>query len=423
MRTCFVLQDLALSGGVGVVVEHAHHLAEEHDFDVTLAVLEHEHGRWCFPRIDGVRVVDFEEAATERFDVTVATWWRTAYRVFEVPAERYAYFVQSMEDRFYHDSEADRLQAAVTHDLPVAFITEARWIADTLTQLRPDAPCHYVRNGVAKDVFAGGEAPPVRTDGPLRILIEGHPDLWLKAVPEAVEATTLMREPHEVTLVTPVRDREWPAGAVDRAVGPLTPREMADAYSASDVVLKLSRVEGMFGPPLEGFHMGATCVVSPVTGHEEYVEHGWNGIVAPWDDARGTARWLDLLARDRHLLHHLRYNALKTAEGWPSWSQSSEFMAGALRAIAAAPPPPAAPAAVRMMGDVLAASERLRNERIMTEHLVLATGDNAHRQLEQLKGTRAYRTGVFLRERVWNHPLVQALTLPMRIVRRALRRG
>ena len=54
-------------------------------------------------------------------------------------------------------------------------------------------------------------------------------------------------------------------------------------------MLKLSRVEGMFGPPLEGFHMGATCVVTAVTGHEEYVEHGENGLVVEWDDPAGSA--------------------------------------------------------------------------------------------------------------------------------------
>ena len=43
----------------------------------------------------------------------------------------------------------------------------------------------------------------------------------------------------------------------------------------------------MFGPPLEGFHQGATCVTTEVTGHEEYVEHGYNALVCDWDD---TAR-------------------------------------------------------------------------------------------------------------------------------------
>lgn len=428
MRVCFVLQDLTLSGGVGVVVEHAYHLAEEHGFDVTLAVVEHHHGRWSYPRIDGVHVVTLEEAIASSFDVAVATWWRTAYRLFEVPAQRYAYFVQSLEDRFYRDDEVDRIQAAVTHDLPLAFITEARWIAELLRELRPDAPCHYVRNGVAKDVFASPAEVEARTTGPLKILVEGHPELWFKAVPEALEATTLMCEPREVTLVSGVRQEARAGVAADRVIGPLSADEMAAVYAESDVVLKLSRVEGMFGPPLEGFHMGATCVVSPVTGHDEYVVHGWNGVVTAWDDPKGTARWLDLLARDRHLLHRLRWNARKTAEGWPSWSQSSAFMAAALRDIAGRAAPEPRGGAHQMVGDVLAASERLRNERIMLEHLVRECDRRAQAELEQsearyaaLTRTRAYRVGVLLRERIWKHPLVRVLSLPLRLVRQMAR--
>ena len=70
----------------------------------------------------------------------MATWWETTYSLFTVPAERYAYFVQSLEDRFYEPEMTERLGAAITLDLPVAFITEARWIRDTLAELRPDAP-------------------------------------------------------------------------------------------------------------------------------------------------------------------------------------------------------------------------------------------------------------------------------------------
>src|SRR6266699_3944171 len=35
------------------------------------------------------------------------------------------------------------------------------------------------------------------------------------------------------------------------------------------VLVKLSTVEGMFGPPLEMFHCGGTAVTSDVTGSEE----------------------------------------------------------------------------------------------------------------------------------------------------------
>ena len=49
-----------------------------------------------------------------------------------------------------------------------------------------------------------------------------------------------------------------------------------------------------------------------------------------WDDLRGTARELDLLAADRRYLHFLRTNAVETARAWPSWEQSGMFMAAAL---------------------------------------------------------------------------------------------
>ena len=126
-------------------------------------------------------------------------------------------------------------------------------------------------------------------------------------------------------------------------------------------MLKLSRVEGMYGPPLEAFHMGATCVTTPVTGFDEYVDHGWNGVVVGWDDPHGTARALDLLARDRLRLERLRHNALATARAWPSWEQSSRFMALALHTIHREPPPDPRAAGVRLTSDfasVLSESQR-----------------------------------------------------------------
>src|SRR3954467_508589 len=100
-------------------------------------------------------------------------------------------FVQSLEDRFYGPDEADRLGAALVLDLPVSFITEARWIKRTLAELRPDVPCHFVRTGIDKSVFTPLEQLPVRLGDPLRVLIEGNLGSWFKHVPEAIEAASL----------------------------------------------------------------------------------------------------------------------------------------------------------------------------------------------------------------------------------------
>jgi O-antigen biosynthesis protein len=353
VRVAFIVNDLQLSGGVGVIVQHARQLSAIDGWDVTLVLAREQEGpSWHgYEHLPHLHVRSREQALAEHYDVAVATWWETTFTLFELSAERYAYFVQSLEDRFYLADQAERLGAALTLDLPVAFITEARWIRDTLAGLRPDAPCHVVPNGIDKHVFAPLQEVPPSTSPVLRVLVEGSPSSWFKHVHSAIDAAAAMREPHHVTVVC--GDREALGEVVaDEIVGPLSHPEMADLYGRTDVVLKLSSVEGMFGPPLEGFHRGATCVVTPVTGHEEYVEHGVNGLLTDWGDLRGTARQLDLLARDRELLHYLRAGALRTARAWPSWEQTSPLMAQALLSIREDPPPTAAASTARMLADL-----------------------------------------------------------------------
>src|SRR2546422_3696002 len=148
MRVAFLVNDLQLSGGVGVVMHHARELSVLEGWEVALVLVrEQEDASWHgYEHLPHLYVRSREQALRERFDVAVATWWETTFTLFEIAADRHAYFVQSLEDRFYHPDQAEHLGAALTLDLPVAFITEARWIADTLARLRPDAPCYLVPN-------------------------------------------------------------------------------------------------------------------------------------------------------------------------------------------------------------------------------------------------------------------------------------
>jgi len=354
VKVAFLVNDLQLSGGIGVIVQHALQLVRCHGFEVSLVLVrEQEDADWAYEPLADLHIISLPEACEEHFDLAIATWWETTYSLFDVPADRYAYFVQSLEDRFYGPDEAERLGAALTLDLPVAFITEASWIARTLGELRPDALCVLVRNGVDKRTFSIPERAEVRVGEPLRVLVEGNPRSWFKHVHDAIQTTASMREPHHLTVVCGDRHGLGEVSA-DSIVGPLTPAEMAALYGESDVLLKLSSVEGMFGPPLEAFHRGATCVTTPVTGHDEYIEHRWNALICDWDDREGAARALDLLARDRRLLHHLRSNALHTARGWPDWHQQGAIMALALRRIHASPAPGGVGAARALMSDLSA---------------------------------------------------------------------
>ena len=340
MRVAFLLKDLQLSGGVGVIITHARNLAAEHGFDVSLVTTDAlDDPDWEYEHLPHIHVMTLSEALEEEFDIAISTRWETAYSLFLLRAKRYASFVQSIEDRFYEPHESiERLSARLTLDLPVAFITEASWIAETLGQLRPDASVHLVRNGIDKQVFAPVEAIEPNIDEPLRVLIEGSPESWYKGIGNAINSVKAMKEPKRLTLVCPNRIGLAPEDAA-LAIGPLSQMELAAIYSDTDVLVKLSRVEGMYGPPLEGFHRGATCVTTEVTGHDEYIEHGVNALICDWDDERGTAAQLDLLARDRELLARLRREALATARKWPNWEESSSKFAVALNEIAVEPSP------------------------------------------------------------------------------------
>ena len=377
---CFVLSGLGPSGGVRAVLNHARLLARDHGMSVTVAVPAPD-GQ--LPP-DGVRIVSQDDARAEAFDIAVATWWQTVGPMLAIPAGHRAYFLQNFEERLYHRGDLERLAAPLTHDLPLSFVTEGHWIADQLARLRPGAPCRHVPNGVDKALFPVPAEPPQR-DGPLRILVEGSPQLWFKGVPEAVEAVKQMAESHVLTLVCPEPPPREMSARIDHVLGPLGHDEMPAVYSNSDVLLKLSRVEGVFTPPLEAFHCGATAVVWPVTGHDEYVRHRENGIVADWDDLAAVARWLDLLARNDELPSRLRRGALETARAWPSLEESSAGMAAALAELAAAQQPPGDPAQLLAdldagLAEVSLELQRLRRERGESE---LAAGVARQGRLER----------------------------------------
>jgi O-antigen biosynthesis protein len=247
-------------------------------------------------------------------DLVVATGRRSAALQ---AADRRALMLMDMEDRSLPPGGAEAAAAAAVYTLPLPILVPARWMAEQLDQLRdPAAPAvRVVRPGLDHAVFA---APPVRDDTrQLRVLVLGAEGAELDA---ALSAANAMREPALVRHLEPAA---------------VAPEQRAEAYAEADVVLSLARVAGLPSAPLEAFACGATAVATPVTGLDEYLVDGRNGLLAAWDDERGTARRLDLLARDRELLHRLRTAAWETARAWPSTADAAAGLVAALREVAA----------------------------------------------------------------------------------------
>jgi hypothetical protein len=147
-------------------------------------------------------------------------------------------------------------------------------------------------------------------------------------------------------------------------------------------------------------HCGTPCVVTPHTGHDEYVVHRENGLVVGFDDIPATTAALDELARDRDLLARLSEGALRTAAAWPTAAQSTGDLAAALEQLAAAPPPDVAPAMAALHGRQRLAIElgrsqlgELRWNRQAYEHERDSLARVAQ-ELEETRAERAYQTAV-----------------------------
>jgi glycosyltransferase involved in cell wall biosynthesis len=346
MKIAFLLGSPEISGGTYVIYEHAtrlRHLGHELSIITSEKVAAHQYS-WHSSAGD-LRWLDYEQAKQEHFDILLATWWQSPFLLKDFSAVHYVYFVQSIETRFFEPPDPEDYGAQdhdiwqelceKTYSFALPMITEARWIQDYLYE-HYNTNAFLVRNGIRKDIYtvSGSMISPAK-EGFLRVLVEGPVDVPYKNVPTSIE---LARQAgaDEVWLLTSSDVSEF--SGVDRVFSRVSILETPAIYRSCDVLLKLSYVEGMFGPPLEIFHCGGTAIVYKVTGHDEYIVHDQNSLVADRDDREAVVRYLQLLKADPATLARLKEGALRTAGNWPDWEHCTHDFEKALQSIALDPP-------------------------------------------------------------------------------------
>jgi hypothetical protein len=334
MKIAFLVWSLDISGGTNVILEHCRFLVNAGAKVTIIRFFRQELKPW-HPLLNTVRIVDSGDlAATEHFDLAIATWWRTFYELDKVKAASYAYFVQSIESRFYARSSPEYSPVVdMTYGFGVPTITISSWIQSYLA-FRHRCPSFLVKNGVNKAAFnpIGPVVSGQRLRSKLRVLVEGPLGVDFKQTELAIEYLQAYRDEIEVWLLTSTPDAS--CSGVDRIFSRLPIEQVGQVMRACDVVFKLSLVEGMFGPPLEMFHCGGTAITTRVTGCEEYMVDGYNCRLIDDSSDRGEVkRALESLFRDRSKLDALKIGGLDTAALWPDWNRSSLEFALAIQTI------------------------------------------------------------------------------------------
>lgn len=323
MKWAIILGSPDISGGTYVIFEHAIR-AKKRGIDVfiiTEDIINMSRLDW-HPEARELIWKTFDEVNDIVFDVAIATWWRTVYELYRLNGKQYVYFVQSIESRFYLEEEKPlRKLVEATYTLPLHIITEAKWIKEYLYN-NYSKDVQLVLNGIRKDIYKeSGFSYEKREEDKLRVLVEGPIDVHFKNVNKTIK---LCKESNadEIWLLTssPIDKID----GIDRVFSRVPIFETPKIYRSCDVIVKLSYVEGMFGPPLEMFHCGGTSITYDVTGHDEYIVNQVNGLVAKKDDDIKVIEYINELKSNKNKLEKLKNNALDTANKWPDWEQASD---------------------------------------------------------------------------------------------------
>jgi len=309
LKIAYFIPSTGISGGIAVVCQHVNRLMKRGHQVYLVSPLRIGYLDW-FPG-QKAPIINADEYPSD-MDILVATGWTTAYDIVHLPAKEKFYFVQSDETRFFPAGSLEQQLAAVSYLMDFHYLTEARWIQDwLLTHFGHQAD--LVPNGLDENLFHPASPLEPKGEKP-RILLEGSIALPYKGMEEAFQA--VMDLDAEIWCVSS-NGKPKPEWRCDRFFDHVPMSKMKHIYSSCDILLKLSRVEGFFGPPMEMMACGGAVVVGKVSGYDEYIVDGHNALVVDPQDIPAARAAVSRLINDVPLRKQLISNGLQTAADWP----------------------------------------------------------------------------------------------------------
>lgn len=302
---CYIIPTTNITGGVAVVCEHLNRL-NKLGYKTLIASYDNKTDLSWFPN-QSVKVIPLKnnQKIIEKYQTVVATGWITAYELLLLNIKRKIYFVQSDETRFYPKGSYLKTRVKRTYTFPFEFMTEAKWIKKWLKEtFKKDA--FYVPNGVNTDIFHPDIPLEPKPKNKTRVLLEGAINLPFKGMEEAFMVVQDLD--CEVWCVS-YDGKPKPEWHCDRFFERVPMDQMRHIYSACDILLKLSRVEGFFGPPLEMMACGGVPIVAKVTGYDEYIVDGKNALVVSTNNILHTKNILQKLISNKSLYKDLQKQA------------------------------------------------------------------------------------------------------------------
>jgi glycosyltransferase involved in cell wall biosynthesis/GT2 family glycosyltransferase len=313
----YILPSVGISGGIAVVLQHIFRLRSK-GYNAFIIYLRGNGDLNWFSK-NNIPIYKYRKITsidTINIDIAIGTHYTTIPCLLELSSQRKIYFVQSDERRFNLENISAFNDCNRSYSLNIEFMTEALWIQRWLWE-EFGKSAYYVPNGVDTAIFSPTKPLQTKTNR-FRILLEGSIDQPYKGMDEAYNSVKDLD--CEIWIVS-YNGKPKPGWRYDRFFDNVPHNRMKEIYSACDILLKMSRVEGFFGPPLEAMACGCGVVVSKVTGYDEYIRDEYNALVVERDDIKTAKNTIIRLINNRILHKKLIDNGFLTVKEW-SWEKS-----------------------------------------------------------------------------------------------------
>lgn len=268
----YIIPTTKITGGVAVCCEHLNRL-KKLGYDVLFVSYDNKTDLSWFPN-QQVKIIPLKKSKKilEKYDIGVATGWITAYELMLINIKRKIYFVQSDERRFYPEGSYLKKRVEETYKMPFEFMTETKWIKRWLKK-EFNKNAYYVPNGVNTNLFYPDKPLIPKNKEKIRVMVEGAANLPFKGVEDALKLLSEIKKelPNLEILYVNSDGKPNPNWQYDYYLEKVPMEKMRNVYSSCDFLLKLSKVEGFPGPPLEMIACGGKVIINKINGINEYL--------------------------------------------------------------------------------------------------------------------------------------------------------
>ena len=268
-------------------------------------------------------------------DITIATYYLTAFSVWFSQSQRPLYLMQDFPELVENNEGKIGLNMfKLSLKLPFPFVTVSSYAKQLILDNNPSARVTIANPGVNLEVFRPQREPQNDNKRRVMLILRGQ-----KQKGDNIGLEVLKIVNKKIPIHAIIVSRKNLVKTYSKTIGMdfsysvfsnIADEKLSRLYSSADAFIYTSYAESFGLPPLEAMACGTPVVMSDNKGSRDYAVNGYNALVGQPGDVKSLSDNLIKVLQDDKLRERLIENGLETAKRF-TWSFTVNNFEKALR--------------------------------------------------------------------------------------------